>query len=35
MYKHCIAESCDKSVGHPFRFIRGLMNVCLVLMYHE
>ena len=30
MCKHCIAESCDKSVGHPFRFIRGLMNVCLL-----
>ena len=33
MCKHCIAESCDKSVGHPFRFIRGLMNVCFALVH--
>lgn len=26
-YKHSIATSVDLTEGHPFRFVRGLMNV--------
>ena len=26
-YKHCIAREANESLGHPFRLIRGLINV--------
>lgn len=26
-YKHCIAREASESLGHPFRLIRGLINV--------
>lgn len=31
-YKHCIATEASLSIGHPFRFIRGFMNVYSLLI---
>lgn len=31
-YKHCIATEASLSIGHPFRFIRGFMNVTIFLL---
>lgn len=29
-YKHCIAKEALQSLGHPFRFIRGLITVIVI-----